>query len=69
MRTNHGPVQTDEFYVRDLQVSGMTTFVLASLISHLDSLAVSTWHKVEVGPSRGLMFREESFTGSSQLRV
>lgn len=35
---------------------------LNSLTTHLDALAASTWHKVAVGPRRGLKFREESLT-------
>ena len=35
---------------------------LQGLVVHLDTLAASTWHKVAVGPRRGLKFREESLT-------
>lgn len=40
----------------------MTRSRLASLQNHLDELAATTWHKVAVGPLRGLTFGEEGLT-------
>jgi hypothetical protein len=35
---------------------------IGQIRDELDELAVSTWHKVETGPTRGLAFGEESIT-------
>lgn len=40
----------------------MTPAELDVLVAELDRLVASTWHKLEVGPTRGLKFGEESIT-------
>lgn len=35
---------------------------LRAICCELDKIAASTWHKIEVGPTRGLAFGEESIT-------
>jgi hypothetical protein len=40
----------------------MTSAQMLSLITELDVLAAATWHKIKLGPSRGLAFGEESLT-------
>ena len=40
----------------------MSVLDVDALVSDLDGLAASTWHKIRVGPQRGLKFREESIT-------
>ena len=39
-----------------------TTSWFRTLRTELDDLAATTWHKIEVGPTRGLTFGEESLT-------